>query len=427
MFETTLRYNGSSNKHAVEVENPLFDSVMISGKMLAYSKNALPESIRQLRTEQNVDYYIEPFLSDFRVGNDFRDQDGTLAGWHQRYVEEHGNPLEDHLDSNSNANPRRMEESKIRDMVRSSVLFQEEFVPNRVEEQTGKYEDVDTSGLRPKAVIPWHHRITDERDLGPNRTIIETAVEESTIAVKPCIHTTKSYISDATHRKGLVELASAFDTQECFLLVEGLDKQDTYEDAYRNVIDLVYDISETGVDPHFFYGDFFSNLLSYFGLTGTTYGVMYGEDYSESTERTSQEGMLVRYYVDQIKNFLKVPAAVQFLQYIDAEMCDCDVCQRHFENWQDIADHHNSDEALMNHVQKHYVECRWNHARYVESTSFDDALEELRSDFNEYVKPHARARQISPDKDLEYLRRWASVLESREELAEDPQFESVSR
>ncbi len=420
MFETTLRYNSLNNKHAVEGEIPRFDSVIIDGKMLAHSSKALPKFLYDLREESSFEYYVEPILYQFRAGNDFRYADGTLKNWHEKYVQELGDPLKEHLRSNSNMNPRRMEENDIQDITRSSILFQEEFIPNQVKSQAGKYEDVDTSSLRPKAVIPWHHRINEDEDLGPNRTILETAVEEATVPVKPCIHTTKSYLRDSSNRNALVELVSGYDLDECFVLVEELGKHDTYESTYRNVVDLVYDISEAGVDPHFFYGDYFSNLLSYFGLSGTTYGVMYGEEYSETTERTDQSGMLNRYYVDQIKDFLKVPAAVEFMQQVDADMCDCDVCQRNFEDWQDIIEHQESEEALMNHLQKHYVERRWKQARYVESTSFDEVVEDLKSDFEEYVKPYARARQISPNKDFEYLPRWGNVLESREELAQDP-------
>lgn len=417
MFETTLRYNSLNNKHAVEGELPRFDSVMIDGKMLAHSSKAIPQLIYRLRNERSIEYYVEPILSQFRRGNDFRYADGTLKPWHEKYVQEIGDPLKEHLRSETNADPRRMEEDEIRDITLSSVLFQEEFIKNQVKEETGKYEEVDTEDLLPKAVIPWHHRINETEDLAPNRTILETAVEESVISVKPCIHTTKEFIRDTSNRTALAELASAYDLDECFLLVEELGKHSTYESTYKNVIDLVYDLSEAGVEPHFFYGDYFSNMLSYFGLGGTTYGVMYGEEYSESTERTDQSGMLNRYYVDQIKDFLKVPAAVEFMQRIDADMCECNVCQRNYEDWQDIIRHQESDEALMNHLQKHYVECRWRHARQVEEDSFSDAVEKLRSEFEDYVKDYSKARQISPAKDFQYMPRWIHVLKDRAELA----------
>jgi len=418
MFETTLRYNSPNNKHAVEGELARFDSVIIDGKMLAYSSKAIPQLIYSLRNERSIEYYVEPILSQFRRGNDFRYADGTIKSWHDKYVEELGDPLKRHLRSETNADPRRMEEDDIRDITLSSVLFQEEFIKSQVEEESGKYEDVDTEGLLPKAVIPWHHRINETEDLGPNRTILETAVEESVVPVKPCIHTTKEFIRDTSNRTALTELATTYDLDECFLLVEELGKHSTFESTYKNVIDLVYDLSEAGVEPHFFYGDYFSNMLSYFGLGGTTYGVMYGEEYSESTERTDQSGMLNRYYVDQIKDFLKVPAAVEFMQRIDADMCECDVCQRNFEDWQAIIRHQESDEALMNHLQKHYVECRWRHARQVEEDSFSDAVEKLRSEFEDYVEDYSRARQISPNKDFEYMPRWINVLEDRTELVD---------
>jgi len=307
MFETTLRYNSLNNKHAVEGEYPRYDSLIIDGKMLAYSKKALPQFIQNLSQERSLDYYIEPIISDFRAGSDFRYPDGTIRGWYDNYVNELGDPLKETLITSDNANPQRLNEETIHGISRSVVLYQENFVATQLEEESGKYDDVNPDEVLPKAVIPWHHRINEEADLGPNRTILDTTAAEATIPVKPCLHTTKSFIRDRTHRASLIELVQDYDVDECFLLIEEFGNHDTDERTYKNVIDLVYDISEAGIEPHFYYGDYFSNLLSYFGLGGTTYGVMYGEEYTETTEYTEQSGMLLRYYVDQIKDFLKVP------------------------------------------------------------------------------------------------------------------------
>jgi len=416
MFETTLRYNSLNNKHAVEGEYPRYDSLIIDGKMLAYSKKALPQFIHNLSQERSLDYYIEPIISDFRAGEDFRYSDGTIRGWYDNYVGELGDPLKQTLLEHDNVDPRHLDEETIREISRSVVLYQENFVPTQLEEETGKYEDVDPEKVTPKAVIPWHHRINEEADLGPNRTILDTAAAEAMIPLKPCIHTTKSYIRDSSHRTSLVELVQTYDVNECFLLVEELGKHDTFESTYKDVIDLVYDLSQAGIEPHFYYGDYFSNLLSYFGLGGTTYGVMYGEEYSETTEYSDQSGMLLRYYVDQIKDFLKVPAAVELMKGTDTEMCDCDVCQRNFDDWNDIIALQESDKSLMNHLQKHYVQRRWRHARNVEEKSFSDAVSDLRADHQEYVLAYASARQISPNKDFEYLPRWIHAVEERSEL-----------
>jgi len=416
MFETTLRYNSLNNKHAVEGEYPRYDSLIIDGKMLAYSKKALPQFIKNLCQERSLDYYVEPIISDFRTGGDFRYPDGTIRGWYDNYIDELGDPLKQTLFESDNVDPRRLDEETIRGISRSVILYQENFIANQLMEESAKYEDVDPDEVMPKAVVPWHHRINEEADLGPNRTILDTAAAEATISLKPCIHTTKSFIRDSTHRTGLVELVNDYDVDECFLLVEELGKHNTYESTYKDVIDLIYDISEVGVVPHFYYGDYFSNLLSYFGLGGTTYGVMYGEEYTETTEYSEQSGMLLRYYVDQIKDFLKVPAAVELMRRTSTEMCDCDVCQRHFDDWDDIVSLQESDDVLMNHLQKHYVEQRWRHARQVEEEPFDDVVSKLEADRQEYVAPYSSARQISPNKDFDYLPRWIHAVKERSEL-----------
>jgi hypothetical protein len=418
MFETTLRYNSLNNKHAVEGESPHYDSLAIDGKMLAYSSKALPKFIEELIQERSLDYYIDPIISDFRVGDDFRYPDGTLRGWYDNYVEALGEPLSDVLMEADNVNPRRLDEDTIRKISRSVVLFQENFVANQLKEEAGKYEEVDPEAVLPKAIVPWHHRISEGADLGPNRTILDIAAAESMIPLKPCLHTTKQFIRDSTNRQSLVELVSDYNVDECFVLIEDLGKHTTYESTYKNVIDLVYDISQAGIYPHFYYGDYFSNLLSYFGLSGTTYGVMYGEEYTESTEYTDQSGMLLRYYVDEIKDFLKVPAAVELMQRTDTSMCDCSVCKKHFGEWVDIVDLQESDDALMNHLQKHYVERRWRHARQVEEESFEDSMEELEQNRETYVFPYANSNQISPKKNFDYFPRWINAIQDRAELVD---------
>lgn len=426
MFETTLRYNSLNNKHAVESVPPRFDSLLIDAKMLAYSKKALPQFIHNLRTERSIDYYIDPIISDFRAGSDFRYSDGTLRGWYDTYVDNLGDPLQEVLRRDTIANPRHMEEETIAEISRSVVLFQEEFVANKVEEYAGKYVDVSRDEVRPKAIIPWHHRINETEDLGPNRTILDTSIAESTITVKPCIHTTKNFIRDTVNRSGLVEMISDYDVSECFLLVEELGKHETDEGSLKNTIDLVYDLSQAEIRPHFFNGDYFSNLLAYFGLAGTAYGVMYGEEYRERLEYNKQDGMLLRYYVDEVKDFLKVPAAVELMQDTDTPMCSCSVCQRHYDEWADIIALQESEDNLMNPLQKHYVECRWRHARQVEEESFEEVIEKLKSDFHEYVEAYSTARQISPDKDFDYLQRWINAVESRSELASERATDAIT-
>lgn len=417
MFETTLRYNSLNNKHAVEGELPRFDSLLIDAKMLAHSRKALPQFVHDLSEERSIEYYIDPIISDFRSGKNFRFSDGTLRGWYDTYVERLGDPLQRLLSQHSNADPRQMGEGDIRGVARSVVQFQETFVAEQLDQHSGKYVEVAPETVRPKAVVPWHHRIHETEDLDPYRTILEASIDEASVNLKPCLHTTKTFIQETANRSDLVNLADEFGLNDCFLLIESLGKHDTYEDTYKNVIDLVYDLSEAGLRPHFYYGDFFSNLLAYFGLCGTTYGVMYGEEYTENLEYSESSGMLNRYFVDQIKDFLKVPAAVELMKKTGTGMCDCNICQRHFDDWDDLITRQESEKNLMNLLQKHYVEKRWEHARMVETKSFDEVVNQLHSDFREYIRAYSGARQISPSKNFEYLQRWIHTVESREELA----------
>lgn len=417
MFETTLRYNSLNNKHAIEGELPRFDSVIIDAKMLAHSRKAIPRFIQQLCDERSLQYYVDPIMSDFRAGSNFRFSDGTVRGWYDAYVTTLGNPLERILTEQKNADPRTLRERDVQAIARSMVHFQETFVARALNEESGDTENVRVQDVSPKAVVPWHHRIHEIADIAPNRTILEASVEEATIPVKPCLHTTKSFIRSAKHRAELVRFTKSFNGQELFLLVEELGKHETDERTYKAVIDLVYDLSEVGIRPHFYYGDFFSNLLAYFGLCGTTYGVMYGEEYRENLEYRETGGMLNRYYIEKIKDFLKVPAAVELMTRTGTDVCECEVCQRHFSEWGDVIRRQESDDNLMNILQKHYVEKRWEHARMVEERSFSEVLDELETNYQQYVSPYANAHQISPNKAFDYLPRWIHAASDRKALA----------
>lgn len=418
MFETTVRYNNPNNKHPIETHPELYDSVLFQGHYLAHATNALPSLIRKLVTEEQVDYYIDPMVNDFRKGTNFRDGNGGLRQWHAKLVSYLGDPLEDILTQNAvaTANPRNLDDESIEAIARSVIRFQENIVPEEVEDNKYTTSAADRRDLQPKAAVSWGHKITRDEDIEILDQIIRHSEDEADIELKPLIFTTHQYIRNPSNRGSILSLFRETDVSECFLAIEDLHKHEVFEPEYGAVVDLVYDLAENNVSPHFYAGDYFANLLSYFGLGGSTHGTLYGEEFSEDFESTEGGGLAVRYYVDEVKDFLKPVAAADVYQQTQSDMCDCKFCDRQFDSWADLVKKsQDEDENLFNSLQKHYLTKRWNHSRQVEQLDIDDSLQNLEDDRDEFITAYKSSDQISPGKELDYMFRWQSVIEDRRE------------
>ena len=411
MFEATLRYNSNSDKHPIETSGEFLDSLITPGRMLAANAQALPSNLQNYADEYGIEYYIEPSLADFRVGTDFRDESNNLREWHTKYATQINDRLTSLLAEHRTVSAADLPDDDLKAFTKADVVFQENFVPNQLDEQRGKYEDLDQDAYRPKAVVPWFHKIQAESDLEVNSKILDAAREAATLPLKPCLFVEQEVLSYAENRRQLAKLLTVHGIDQCFVWVEGLAKHETDEDTYVWVAELVQTLTEEGIDPHFFYGDHFATVLSHLGATGTTYGTMYGEDAEEQRERRSGDGVATRYYLREVRDFVKIPAAVDIQQRVDADMCPCDVCQRQFDTWQDLAVRdQDDDQNIQTPMKKHHLRARWRQIQTVASEPLDETLERLDSDYRMYSPAHSVSNQVAGDKKLDYLQRWRYAI-----------------
>ena len=417
MFEATLRYNSNSDKQPIETSLQYLDSLLVPGRMLAANAKALPSNLQNYIDEAGVGYYIDPSLTDFRVGNDFRDESGGVRQWHWEYVDQIGRLLQELLAKQDNVDASNLTDDDIETLVDASVRFQEQFVPTQLQEQVGKYDTIsDPDAYRPEAVIPWYHKIRTPGDIKVNSTILTAARESATLPLKPCLFVTKDILRSESHSEQLIELLSEADIEQCFLWVENLDKQETGEHDYEHVAQFVSDLAAAGISPHFYYGDYFATLMSHVGLDGTIYGSMYGEEGAERREQRGGDGVITRYYLDGVSDFVKIPAVVDVQQRVGAEICGCDVCSRQFDSWQELAEWDNDDDQnTQTPMKKHHLRVRWQQIREVESESLDDSLTHLESNYQTYITPFSRSNQVADAKTLDYMPRWKSALEAVQE------------
>jgi hypothetical protein len=414
MFEATLRYNSNSDKHPVGTSLEYLDSVLVPARMLAANAKALPSNLQNYADDAGVNYYIDPSLTDFRVGDDFRDDSGSVRRWHWEYAEQVDPLLEELLTKQENLDASQLPDSHVETLTKASVAFHEGFVVTQLEEEVGKYDSLsDPDSYRPAAVIPWYHKIRTPSDIEVNDTILTAARDAASLPLKPCLFITKDILRSSTHLDELLSLLSEHNIEQCFIWVENLDKHETGQHDYEHVARFVSDLADAGVSPHFYYGDYFATLLSHIGLDGTIYGSMYGEEDAERREQRGGGGVITRYYLDEVSDFVKIPAVVDVQQRVGAEMCECDVCERQFDSWQDLAALENDDdENIQTPMKKHHLRIRWRQIRQVESESLTDSLDRLESDYQEYVMPFSRSNQVADSKSLNYLPCWQNALEA---------------
>ncbi|CQH55197.1 uncharacterized protein HHUB_2197 [Halobacterium hubeiense] len=442
MFETTVRYNNNNNKHPVETQPEFYDSILFEPHLVAFNSDATKEKIYDITGSEGIDYYIDPGLAEFERGRNFRKENGDITDWTRAYLRHLGDPLSSILEERGNANPEKMTEQDISEIAASVVRFQETFATDAVNVDLSNFADIGSPPAEPKKIIPWYNKIDDESKISTAKTILNASQDAATIPLKPCVYTTKSMISDAGTRSNLIDLVDELDVSECFLIIEGLDKRETGQSVYENVIKFVYDIRDRGIVPHFLYGDFFSHLLAYFGLGGTTYGTLYAEEHTEELKATDGGNFPNRYYFDPIKDFVNPASAADLGLNTDFDLCDCPVCSRKFDSWQDMAEKvqeeededdidddepqsfekvedNSSVENLKTVLQKHYLAKRWDHTLTVQSESFDDLIAELKDDHQSTVTPFSQSFQINDDRDLDYMMRWVHAAKEMDQLAYD--------
>lgn len=354
---------------------------------------------------------------DFRAGTNFRKSNGNLKAWHAAYADALGDSFSSILQSNNHVDASQLNDTQIEQVSEDVVEFQEQFIVDSLQSGVGKYDDIDVSDIQPTAVIPWIHKITGPSDIAIFKKILENSENSTDLPLKPCIYTTKEYIRDVTYRGDVIEVLDELGIDDVFLWIDNLDKRTTSERNYRNLIDFVHELHIADVYSHMFYGDYFSNLLSYFGLGGIVYGTNFGEENQEQLEETGG-GMIERYYVNGTRDFLKATAAVDIQQRANAPVCTCDGCSGSITNWGDITQiQADNNRSLLPILQEHFLCMKENHASQINNNKLDDLLTELESNQNDYSQPYSDSVQLSPSKQTDHLLTWKDAIEQEKAKA----------
>lgn len=411
-FENTLQYVTFADRTQVENRIEDYDTLMVTSHLLAGGKKAVTSLLHNLIDSHDLEYYINPTVTEFQLGDNFRNPDGSLREWHSKLISELGEPFSQLASGRDNIRWEHLDAEEKENAIESICNFQCNFVGEAVEEEMGKYANILSNlDLSPRAVIPWYTLIRDYEDISDNEEIIRLSRESCDLPLKPCIHTTADFISDVNARRSLANHVGDLDLHECFIWIDNLDKnfEEVTARTYRNVAHLTALISEEGVDPQFLFGDFYSNILYYFGLRGTSYGTYFRESSAEKVERVPGGGSLQRYYYDSVKEFLSVPVSVTLGRITREPIPDFDG----FSDWDDLLQVGEDHDFLKNH----YILTRKSHKNKIHNQNLSTVIEELEEDFDRY-DPLLDGLDAT-NKNVDHLEKWIDGVNQFETDYED--------
>lgn len=375
-FENSLHYNHLGEGSAVDKAAEYVDSLIIPAHFAAFHADTIAGRVSNLDQE----YYIDPHLPEFRIGDNFLTDSGDLSPWSDALAESYGSVVTDPLQERGNLRYSELSRDNQREIAELTVDFQLNILDEHADSTLARYEleDVDHD-LLPKAVVPWYIKLCSGGELEQNKQVISDTAEYTDHPIKPCFFIERPLIADAEFRERIARYLDDTPVTEVFLWVEGLGKRDSKAGHYVHITDLVDRIADQGVAPHFLYGNYLSNLLAFFGLRGTGFGINYSESSSEKVESTDGGGGNERYYFDPIKEFVGIAEAVQ-LGERGGELCDCGTCEHWMEDW--IGIYAVADEQKR--LARHYAAKRHQQRMEIQENSLRELLQELEENYKEY-------------------------------------------
>jgi hypothetical protein len=180
--------------------------------------------------------------------------------------------------------------------------------------------------------------------------------------------------------------------------VDGFSGNQSYEQL-KTVRDFISALSQVGRPIISLYGDAFSLVLSYSGLSGYCCGICYGEKKSADQDADVEGGLPPRYYLSLLKKKVQIETELRRIPLADyAELaCDCEMCQRQV------------DRALLEdfEAREHFMLARFREVDTIRSgQSANDLAQEMSAAFTKFNQQAL----IGP---VPHLSNWAKVLTDR--------------
>ena len=226
----------------------------------------------------------------------------------------------------------------LQDFVRSVFEFQTTRLA-AVPDKYKKYEKyakrarkpIPTTGNPPMCVVPPYFPTTTLRSQCWHATnlrfVQECKAMAGSLPVFAVVLATPNVLAQTVGK--LAKDYSAAGADGILLWPDGFSS-DQDPAALRVVFDAVAELSRDGKPVILMYGDAFSLVLHYAGLTGFACGICYGEQKLSTRDIDMEGGIPPRYYIRRLKKKVIIETEASRIPIDDYPdlVCDCNVCRR---------------------------------------------------------------------------------------------------
>lgn len=356
-------------------------------------------------------YFIDPMTYVFsqspeQITRSWKDNRGKvrrreLKRSYIKLVKEYGNIFEDVLTKGPLVIKDFDDNSNVRKFVKNVITFQKERLTELPEKyrKYAKYLEIDRTP--PIFLVPPYFYIprvynSDKKDwLDVNLELAETSVEFSQgMEIYPVILTNINVIDKNTSR--LIEKYNNEDFAGYIIWIESFKGGQDLR-SLRIARDFISELSDLGKPIIMLYGDYFSALLSYNGLTGFSSGICYGESKRIEREDVIKGQIPPRYYFERLKIKKVLETETRRIDIDNFLECDCIICQT-------APDIVTLDDEQ---TKEHFMLVRH---RELEEIRMGKSKEDIIRDFSEAYDRYKNDVLINDANQLDQLSNWATLL-----------------
>ena len=216
------------------------------------------------------------------------------------------------------------------------------------------------------------------------------------------------------NKADIKQVAKDYDEFAGYILwISGFDEKQEGEEYLAGLIDMVKELAKEKKPVYTLYGEYFSTMISKFGLSGYCRGICYGASKSVDAAGGGGARLPQRYYIELNHGKLSETVARTFFTDNPGELCKCEVCSNVIKHI------HESDPAKkiagffdqvdFESTRAHFLVMHAKELEELAAAQLKDIVKQLKANAQRCHDLKAQFYNISDD----HLHRWQSVLAKR--------------
>lgn len=373
-----------------DLEN-LFQGTVISANIALYYHNSITSFLENF----SKSFFFDPltyFLND--SPERIRKKDGNIRRSYKAIIEKFLNlnngQINEYLNRNEEFIPLDINDEELRSFVTNVIKFQREFIETSdlggFLDEYSEFFDVPIEIRKPKFLVSPYFRIDTIEKYNLNKRCIDIAndlMDDDDPPLCGCFTLTKRFLLQNPNIE--VKILRDFPFLNHFIIwISDYDAKKAVPKKLNRFKNIVRTLSNDGINKVYnLYGDYFSLLLTKFGLTGICSGFGTSTKKRAKMTRGSPAGITKRIYLPHINIALLEESFKRFTEANPNLICNCTECQEITESLvkdspQFIQNYLNLLKVDKNYI-RHFLINRAQEKNFIENSSLELIIEDLRN------------------------------------------------